>query len=93
MKAYKALVKYALANGCSIRVASEGEWIGKRSTKYTEIISDIESCDYSEIIIRKGVEKVGWADIVLEYDQPHDESVSDWSVNDFMSGWEKEYFR
>ncbi len=52
MKAYKHLVKHALAKGLVISVYDGGEFQVKLCNKYQQIIDAIESVDESELIIR-----------------------------------------
>jgi hypothetical protein len=87
MKAYKSLVKYALANNCTVSVFDGEEWAQKRGTGYNSIIADIESVEEAQIVIRNSEgDKMGWALILTGLDD--DETVADYSISDFMQGWE-----
>ena len=86
MKAYKSLVKYALANNCVISVFDGEIWEVKKSTKYTEIIECIESVEEAQLRIRDENGKVlAWALIIPCLDD--DETVADYSDNEFMNNW------
>lgn len=90
MKAYKSLVKYALAKDMTVSVWDGEEWQVKRSTKYNDIIEAIESVDVAELRIRDlGGMQFAWALIV--HDTGEDENVADFTDNDFMNEWFNEY--
>lgn len=89
MKAYKSLVKYALAYGMTISVWDGEEWQTKRSTKYQETIDAIESVEVAELRIRNhSGNVVGWAQIIPDLED--DETVADYTCTPFMELWEKE---
>lgn len=86
MKAYKKLVKYALANNASVSVFDGEIWEVKRSVKYQTIIDCIESVDESNLRIRDaGGEIIGWALIIPYLDD--DETVADYTITKFMESW------
>ena len=90
MKAYKSLVKYALAEDCTVSVWDGEEWQVKKSTKYTDIINAIESVDEAQLRIRNtDNDIVAWAWII--HDTGDDENVADFSDNDFMNDWFNAY--
>ncbi len=90
MKAYKSLVKYALAKDCTVSVWDTEEWQVKRSTGYNAIIEAIESVDMAELRIRDlGGMEMAWALIV--HDTGDSENVADFTDNDFMNDWYNEY--
>jgi hypothetical protein len=61
-KAHLNLIKYALAQGCTISVWDGEEWQVKRSTSYKDIKDAAESVDESQLRIRDSEDnKVGWA--------------------------------
>jgi hypothetical protein len=92
MKAYKSLVKFALANNAKVSVWDGEEWAIKQSTKYTDIIDAIESVDIAEIRLRdNNGDVLGWAQIVLGL--ADDETVSDFSMSPFMATWENQYYK
>jgi hypothetical protein len=82
MKAYKTLVKKALAKGFTVSVWDGEEWQVKRGSKYQEIIDAIESVDFSELRIRQGDDFIGWASIVLDCED--EATVSDFTYNKIM---------
>ena len=92
MKAYKDLVKYALAHGDTVSVYDGEEWATRRSVKYQEIIDAIESVEEAELHIRDidGNSKA-WALIV--HDTGEDENVADHTDNEYMDNWSKQYFK
>ena len=86
MKAYKSLVKYALANDTKVSVHDGEEWAVKKSTKYKEIIDAIESVESAEIVIRDSNDnKIAWALIIDGL--ADDETVADFTDNEFMNTW------
>lgn len=89
MKAYKHLVKFALAQGLTVSVWDGGEWGVKRSSKYKDIIDHIESVDTAELRLRDGETVKGWALIIPDLED--DETVADYSDNEFFASWEAAY--
>lgn len=91
MKAYKHLVKHALAAGNTVSVFDGEVWEVKRSTAYQGIISCIESVEEAQLRIRNSSGQiVGWA-LVSAFGLADDETVVDYTVNEFMNGWESAY--
>lgn len=92
MKAYKDLVKYALANNDTVSVYDGEEWAVRRSLRYQEIIDAIESVEEAELRIRDtdGNSKA-WALIV--HDTGEDEHVADYTDNAYMDAWSNQYFK
>lgn len=86
MKAYKHLVKHSLNKGFTVSVFDGEEWQIKRSNKYQAIINAIESVDQSELRIRdkEGV-SMGWALVLCGL--ADNETVADFSCNEFMDNW------
>lgn len=87
MKAYKYLVKAALADGHSVSVWDGGEWQVKRATKYTDIINAIESVEEAQLRIRLGTDDnrvIGWA-LVIPFGLEDDETVADHSDNAYIN--------
>ena len=67
MRAYKTLVKNALARDFTVSVWDGEEWQVSRSKIYDDIVDAIESVDFSELRIRdKDGNYQGWASIVLD---------------------------
>lgn len=92
MKAYKDLVKYALANNDTVSVYDGEEWAVKRSDKYQEIIDAIESVEEAELRIRdKDGVSMAWAQII--HDTGEDEHVADHTDNVYMDRWSEQYFK
>ena len=90
MKAYRSLVKYALAKEMTISVWDGEEWQVKKSTGYKAIIDAIESVDEAQLRIRdKDSNIVAWALII--HDTGEDENVADFSDNEFMNEWFNAY--
>lgn len=90
MKAYKSLVKYALAKDMTVSVWDGEEWQVKRSTRYNDIIEAIESVEMAELRIRDAGGMIfGWAQIIDGL--ADDESVADFTDNDFMNEWFNAY--
>lgn len=94
MKAYKHLVKFALAQGYVVSVWDGEEWQIKRSNKFKEIIDAIESVEEAELRIRSidattdgGITWVR----VSAFGLADDETVVDYYDNKFMQEWEEAY--
>jgi hypothetical protein len=91
MKAYKHLVKYALAKGHTISVWDGEEWQVRRSVAYQEIVDAIESVEEAEMTIRD-IEgnKEAWV-LIGAFGLEDDETVMDHSDNKFMQDWSAAY--
>jgi len=89
MKAYKSLVKFALADNKVVSVWDGEEFQVKRSDKYQDIIDAIESVEECSLTIRDTDGVVGTALII--HDTGDDENVADFSDNDFMNRWWSQY--
>jgi hypothetical protein len=89
-KAHLNLIKYALAQGCSISVHDGEEWQVKKSKRFHAIKSSVDSVEASTLRIRDmaGV-VVAQADVV-DCDEP-DETLVDWSISPFMTEWNEQY--
>lgn len=92
MKAYRHLVKFALSKGYDISVWDGEEWQVKRSIKFQNIIDAIESVEEAELKIRipEYGTLVAWAR-VSAYGLEDEETVVDYSMNDFTKEWEESY--
>lgn len=91
MKAYAHLIRYALANGATVSVFDGEIWEVKRSTDYQTIVDCIESVEEAQLNIRdKEGNPLGWARISA-FGLADDETVVDYTVNDFMNKWEAAY--
>ena len=95
-KAHLHLIKYALKQGCTISVDGGGDELDLvDGNQYQQIKDAVEAVDDSTMLINKEGEQVGWAYVVLEYEQDPEETINDFSdhyVSDFMNAWEKEYY-
>lgn len=95
MKAYKHLVKHALAANCLVSVWDGEEWQVNQSSSYKAIIDAIESVEEAELKIytrtnTRGEGYLGWA-LVSAYGLADDETVMDNTVTEFMNTWGKAY--
>lgn len=92
MQAYKHPVKHALAQGHTCSVWDGEEWQVSHSTNYQNIIDAIESVEEAQIKIRipSYGNLVAWA-LVIPYGLEDDETVADYSDNEFMMKWSLEY--
>lgn len=92
MKAYKHLVKYALAQGYNISVWDGEEWQVSHSNKYQNIIDAIESVEEAQIKIRipEYGTLIAWA-LIIPFGLEDDETVADYSDNEFMMKWSLVY--
>lgn len=92
MKAYEHLVRFALTNGHAVSVYDGEEWATDRSTDYQTIIDAIESVEEAELVIfdRETGSRTAWAR-VSAFGLADDETVVDYTVNDFMNKWETAY--
>lgn len=91
MKAYKHLVKHALATGNTVSVFEGEIWEVKRSTGYKTIIDCIESVDEAQLRIRNSdSDVIGWAR-VSAYGLADDETVIDHSITPFLEQWSDAY--
>jgi hypothetical protein len=91
MKAYKHLVKFALAQNCTVSVWDGEEWQVKRSSSLKAIIEAIESVEEAQITIRDNQgDKLGWA-LVSAFGLADDETVIDNTITPFMESWDEAY--
>ena len=91
-KAHLNLIKYSLAQGCTISVWDGEEWQVKRSTSYKDIKDAAESVDESQLRIRDSEDNVvGWALVIPDCSFQPDEYVVDHSITPFMSQWDEQY--
>lgn len=92
MKAYKHLVKHALAQGCTISVDDGGDELALvLSTSYKAIIEAIEAVEQAQIMIRDQARKsTGWA-LIIPFGLEDDETVADHTITPFMDNWAELY--
>lgn len=93
MKAYKYLVKAALADGHTISVWDGEEWQVKRGTKYRAICAAIESVEEAQLRIRLGSDDqrvIGWA-LVIPFGLEDDETVADHTDNAYLNAVMQDY--
>jgi hypothetical protein len=90
-KAYINLVNYALDNGFTVSVFDGEEWSTVRSTRFNDIIKDIEGVEEAALNIRDiNGHRVGWA-LVSAFGLEPDETVVDYTTTPFMNAWEAHY--
>ena len=93
MKAYEHLVRFALAAGHNISVFDGEEWATDKSTDYQAIIEAIESVEEAELVINATADiRMAWARVAA-FGLADDETVIDYTVNDFTTAWEAAYER
>ena len=90
-KAYINLVRYALAQGMTVSVWDGEEWQVKRSSGFREIIDAVKSVEEATIRIRSAEGDVVASALVSDYGLQPDETVIDWTDNEFMEGWNNQY--
>lgn len=91
MKAFKHLIKYALAEGCTVSVWDGEEWQVKRSTSYKAIVDAVESVEEAALRIRDASGGVVASASVSAYGLEDDETVIDHTVSPFMAAWDEIY--
>ena len=94
MKAYKHLVKHALAHNCLVSVFDGEVWEVRASKSYKQIIACIESVEEAQIrsIDKYTTDKMGWA-LIIPFGLEDDETVADNTITPFMNEWEELYSR
>ena len=91
MKAYKHLIKFALAQGHTVSVWDGEEWQVSRSTGYKSINDAVESVEEAQLRIRdKDGKEVGWA-LVSAFGLEDDETVMDNTITPLMTEWDEAY--
>jgi len=91
-KAHLNLIKYALANGCTISVWDGEAWQVKKSTSYNAIKEAAESVDLANLRIRDNEGNiVGTAAVSNDVSFEPDETVVDYTCTLFMEQWELTY--
>ena len=91
MKAYKHLIKFALAQGMTVSVWDGEEWQVKRSTSYQAINDAVESVEEAALRIRDQDGNIqGWA-LVSAFGLEDDETVMDNTITPLMNAWDEAY--
>ena len=89
MKAYKHLIKYALAKDCTISVWDGEEWQVKHSKKFNEINSAVESVEEAALRIRSATGEVLVNSVTVSaFGLEDDETIVDYTVCPFMDAYE-----
>jgi hypothetical protein len=89
MKAYKHLIKYALAKGCTVSVWDGEEWQVKRSTSFKAINEAIESVEEAALRIRSAEGDVVVNSVTVSaFGLEDDETIMDYTVCPFMDAYE-----
>ena len=89
--AYLDLVKTAIRHGFTVSVWDGGEWQVKKSAKIREIANAIKSVEEAELRFRDAENRVnGWA-LVSAYGLEPEETVTDYSDNEWMNAWADHY--
>jgi chlorite dismutase len=89
MKAYRHLIKYALAKGCTVSVWDGEEWQIKRSTSLKEITEAVESVEEAALRIRSATgETIVQSVTVSAFGLEDDETIIDYTVCPFMDEYE-----
>ena len=90
MKAYKNLIKYALAKNCTVSVWDGEEWQVKRSDKFNQINEAVESVEEAALRIRDAQGAVVVNSVTVSaFGLEDDETVIDYTVCPFMDEWEE----
>jgi hypothetical protein len=93
-KAYKNLVEYALAQNLVVSVYDGEEWAVKKSKNAAAICEAIESVEEASIIIRDAdpfIVAYTARALVSAYGLGPDETVIDYTDNEWMAEWLAEY--
>jgi hypothetical protein len=89
MKAYRHLIKYALAKDCSISVWDGEEWQVLRSTKPKDITDAVESVEEAALRIHSPTgETLVNSVTVSAFGLEDDETIIDYTVCPFMDAYE-----
>ena len=94
IKAYKHLIRWGLDQGYKVEVYGEGQ-LDYSGLNFEEAIETVEGCDVGSIQFvdpDNDDNSLAWFSYVLEWNQPPEESISDWGINEVTSQWEKAYY-
>ena len=86
---YKHLIQYALDKGLTLSVCWEDETDLDKSSNFNEIVDAVEATESPVLVVFDGEENRGAAFIIVGLDDQ--ETVADYSVNEFFDGWEKAF--
>jgi hypothetical protein len=89
-KAYRNLVEYALGQSLVVSVFDGEEWAVKKSKDAKAIFDAIESVEEANIVIR-GREFRTASVLVSAYGLGPDETVIDYTDNEWMEEWWQQY--
>ena len=89
--AYKHFVQYAIKKGCKISVFDGEEWAIKRSRKQKYIKEAVESVEEARLNVRDHDGNVIAVASVIPFGVAPDETMVDYSDNEFMHEWEREF--
>lgn len=89
--AYMNLVRYAIIKNMTVSVWDGEEWQVRRSKKSLEIFEAIKSVEEATIRILDADENFVGSAYVSAYGLEPDETVIDWTDNEFMEGWYSQY--
>lgn len=90
--AYIDFIRFAIANKCTVSVWDGEAWQVKKSTKQNECIAAVKSVEEATIRVRDNNGKIVCAAYVSAYGLQPDETMINWSDNQFGKSWEAQYF-
>jgi hypothetical protein len=92
MKAHLHLIDYALSKGCQITVGYMGEIDLHKSTVRSSIVQAAEACDATSLhLFDSGDTYLGFALVVNDNTQEHEEYIADHSLSAFLNEWSINY--
>ena len=90
-KAYLHLIKFCLSRGMKVSVYDGEEWAVRRSTSYQEIKEAAESVEMARFRVIDPEGACVMTAVVSCYGLAADETVIDWSDNEFGDAWIEAY--
>lgn len=90
--AYIDFIKYAIAKGCTVSVWDGEDWQVKKSTKQRECIDAVKSVEEATLRVRDNTGAIVCAAYVSAYGLDSDETMIDWTDNQFGKDWEAHFF-
>lgn len=91
MKAYRHLVKFALAAGHTVSVHDGEDWPVKRGARLGAIVAAVESVDVAQLLFRDATGERAGSATVSAFGLADDETVIDWTCSELLMAWETEY--